>query len=109
MGPAACPTWCVSNLAGGSLRAWSLPPQGQPEGLPEGRPGLEPSVSCFPGEARFSGRPKAALRVREITWPGLEAASPVPAPLAQPRPGQQALTWQQEGGPGGDVYLLQVL
>ena len=43
-------------------------------------------------------------------WPSLEAASPVSVPLSTaPDPGQQGLTWEQEGGPGGDVDLLQML
>ena len=43
-------------------------------------------------------------------WPSLEAASPVSVPPSTaPHPGQQGLTWEQEGGPGGDVDLLQML
>ena len=43
-------------------------------------------------------------------WPSLEAASPVSVlPSTAPHPGQQGLTWEQEGGPGGDVDLLQML
>lgn len=66
-------------------------------------------------------QPKAALKVNELGWPGCTSAWPrwkaLRACQLPPStgPGQSAqgphngLTWQEEGGPGGNVDLLQML